>query len=38
VLAAVRWHPPWALVVDEGLGRAMLKRLDEEELQESQQH
>jgi len=25
-------------VVDEGLGRAMLKRLDEEELQESQQH
>lgn len=28
VLAAVRWHPPWALVVDESLGRAMLDLLD----------
>lgn len=26
-LAAVRWHPPWALVIDEGLGRAMLDLL-----------
>lgn len=27
-LAAVRWHPPWALVVDAGLGRKMLELLD----------
>ncbi len=31
VLAAVRWHPPWALVVDEGLGKAMLELMDEED-------
>ena len=31
VLAAVRWHPPWALVVDEGLGKAMLELLYQEE-------
>lgn len=28
VLAAVRWHPPWALVVDEGLGLAILDLID----------
>lgn len=28
VLAAVRWHPPWALVVDEGLGYAILDLLN----------
>lgn len=28
-LAAVRWHPPWALVVDASLGRKMLELLDQ---------
>ncbi len=27
ILAAVRWHPPWALVVDEGAGRRILALL-----------
>lgn len=35
VLAAVRWHPPWALVVDEGLGRAMLELMDEENAKQT---
>ncbi len=29
VLAAVRWHPPWALVIDEGVARRMLSLLSE---------
>lgn len=33
-LAAVRWHPPWALVIDEGLGRAMLNLLLTTQLNE----
>ena len=31
-LAAVRWHPPWALIIDEGLGKAMLELLNQEDL------
>ena len=29
VLAAVRWHPPWALVIDEGVARKMLSLLSD---------
>lgn len=36
VLAAVRWHPPWALVVDEGVGRQMLSLLPKDETPETE--
>lgn len=40
ILAGVRWHPPWALVVDEGAGRrilAMLSNQDNESESEEKQ-
>lgn len=30
VLAAVRWHPPWALILDEGVARKVLSLLPPE--------
>lgn len=33
ILAGVRWHPPWALVIDEGAGRRILSLISNQETE-----